>query len=72
MPVKMGELVEGATERFTIEITENGLAITGREGLILRFTAGEALMLLDILTEEEQRLRNMAQEASPGPIKIPV
>ena len=68
----MGASMEGTTERFTIEITENGLAITGGEGLNLRFTACEALMLLDVLTEEEQRLRKMAQEASPGPIKIPV
>lgn len=64
--------MEGATERFTIEITESGLAITGGRGLSLEFTACEALMLLDILTEEEQRLRNMAQEASPAPIKIQV
>ena len=64
--------MEGATERFTIEITEGGLVITDGKGLSLEFTAGEALMLLDILTEEEKRLRNIAQEASPGPIKIQV
>ncbi|MBW2312329.1 MAG: hypothetical protein JRF35_14895 [Deltaproteobacteria bacterium] len=64
--------MEEETERFTIEITEKGLVITGGKGLSLEFTAGEALMLLGILTEEEQRLRNMAQEASPAPIKIQV
>ncbi|MBW1691293.1 MAG: hypothetical protein DRG87_07595 [Deltaproteobacteria bacterium] len=64
--------MEEETERFTIEITDGGLVITGGKGLSLEFTAGEALMLLGILTEEEQRLRNMAQEASPAPIKIQV
>ncbi len=64
--------MEGTTERFTIEITKKGLAITGGKGLSLEFTPGEALMLLHILTEEEERLRNMAQEASPAPIKIQV
>jgi hypothetical protein len=57
-------------ERFTIAIAEGGLVVTSGKGVSLEFTAGEALMLLDILTEEEQRLRNMAQEASPAPIKI--
>jgi hypothetical protein len=62
--------MEGVTEKFTIEITEGGLAITSGEGLSLEFAPGEALMLLDILTEEEERLRNMAQEALPASIEI--
>jgi len=70
--LEMGSCMEEVRERFIIEITEKGLVITGGKGLNLEFTAGEALMLLDILTEEEQRLRNMAQEASPAPIKIQV
>ena len=64
--------MEGITERFTIEVTEGGLVITSVKGLSLEFTACEALMLLDILTEEQKRLRHMAQEASPAPIKIQV
>ena len=63
---------EEVTERFTIEITGGGLVVTSGKGVSLEFTACEALMLLDILTEEEKRLRNMAQEASPAPIKIQV
>jgi len=58
------------TEKFTIEIAKGGLVITSEKGSRLEFTAGEALMLLDILAEEEQRLRSMAQEASPAPMKI--
>jgi hypothetical protein len=64
--------MEEARERFTIEITEKGFAITGEGGVSLEFKACEALMLLDILAEEEQRLRNMAQEASPALMKIGV
>jgi hypothetical protein len=64
--------MEGTTEKFTIEITEGGLVIAGEKGVSLEFTTGEVLMLLDILTKEEKRLRNMAQEASPAPIKIRV
>lgn len=60
------------TERFTIKVIEGGLAITSEKGMRIEFTAGEALMLLDILTEEQERLRTMAREASPAPIKIQV
>lgn len=38
----------------------------------LEFTAGEALMLLDILKNEESELRKIADEAPPMPIKIRV
>jgi len=71
-PVKMGASMEGTRERFSIKIREGGLVITDEKGMRLKFTASEALMLLDILTQEQKRLRNMAQEASPAPIKIRV
>jgi hypothetical protein len=59
-------------EKRTIRITDNGVLITDPEGNALKFTAGEALMLLDILTNEATRLRDMAQEASPFPVKVHV
>jgi len=68
----MGASMRGTRDRFTIEIRQRGLVITSGKGVSLEFTAGEALMLLDILTAEQERLRNMAREASPGPIKIQV
>jgi hypothetical protein len=52
-------------EKFTIEITESGLVVTGEKGDRLEFSAGEALMLLDILKNEEAQLRKMADAASP-------
>jgi len=52
-------------EKFTIAVEEKGLVIVGADGSRIRFTAGEALMLLDILRNEEAGLKKMAQEASP-------
>jgi len=52
-------------EKFAITVEEKGLVITGGDGSRIRFTAGEALMLLDILRNEEAGLKKMAQEASP-------
>jgi hypothetical protein len=59
-----------ATEKFTVEITESGMDITSGEGMSLHFSALEALMLLDILKDEESNLRRAADEASPLPIRI--
>ena len=64
--------MEGMTEKFTVEMTESGVDILGGDGQILHFTAVEALMLLDILKNEEAELKRMAEEASPIPIKIRV
>ena len=64
--------MEGMTEKFTVEMTESGVDILGGDGQVLRFTAVEALMLLDILKNEEVELKRMAEEASPMPIKIKV
>ena len=59
-------------EKYTIEVTDTGLEIFCGGERVLRFTAGEALMLLDILQNEEANLRRMADEASPAPIRINV
>jgi len=65
-----GILMEEITEKFTINITDRGVIITGKKGNSMEFSAGEALMLLDILKDEEAVLRKIAEEASPLPIKI--
>lgn len=60
-------------EKFTIKITDQGLMLTAAESgteKTLSFTAGEALMLLDILKAEESKLRQIARENSPLPISI--
>jgi hypothetical protein len=62
--------MEGIIEKFTINITESGIDIVSGEGTGLHFTAGEALMLLDILRNEETKLKRMADEAAPIPIKF--
>jgi hypothetical protein len=58
------------TKKFTIQMTEKGVTIRGRRRKGLDFTAAEALMLLDILRNEESRLTRMAREASPLPMRI--
>ena len=62
--------MEEIKERFTIRITDEGLSILYQAGTEMRFTALEALMLLDILRNEEDSLRRMADEASPLPVRI--
>ena len=57
--------MNGVDEKFTITVEEEGLAILDKDGGRMRFTAGEALMLLDILRCEEAKLKKMAQDASP-------
>ena len=64
--------MKGITEKFTIRITDNGMAILSGEGKSLHFTAGEALMLLDILRNEEPKLKQMAEETRRIPIQIHV
>ena len=51
-------------EKFTIKVTDKGLVI-GEKGNRMEFSAGEALMLLDILKNEEIELRKMAESATP-------
>ncbi len=57
-------------EKFTFEVTDGGLDIFRSGERVLHFTAGEALMLLDILQTEEANLKRMANETSPSPIRI--
>jgi N-acetyl-beta-hexosaminidase len=57
-------------EKFIIQMTEKGVTIRSGKRKGLHFTASEALMLLDILRNEETRLARMAREASPLPMRI--
>ena len=58
------------TEKFIIQVTETGITIRSGEGVDLRFTASEALMLLHILREEEETLETIARESSPLPMRF--
>ncbi|MDQ1335848.1 MAG: hypothetical protein QG552_2798 [Thermodesulfobacteriota bacterium] len=64
--------MEPFTEKFTIKVTDGGVLMADHEGNSLSFTAGEALMLLDILRAEEAELHDMAEKASPLPASIRV
>ena len=64
--------MEGIREKFTIKVTDSGVVIISGEGDRLHFTPAEALMLLDILRNEELKLKKMAEEASPILMKIKV
>ena len=60
-------------EKFTIRVIDNGVVVIGEKGNRLEFSAGEALMLLDILKNEEVELRKMAEEMESSWLKrIPV
>ena len=59
-----------SAEKFTINFTDQGVLIVGGDGNRLEFSAGEALMLLDVLKNEEFELRKKADEASPLPFRI--
>ena len=62
--------MEESAERYRITIGDGGLEIRNSEGKVLNFTATEALMLLDILKTEEEKLRCLAEKASPLPVQI--
>ena len=64
--------MENMTEKLRITITDSGEVILSDQEKSLHFTASEALMVLDILKSEETKLRRMADEASPIPIKLEV
>ena len=59
--------MEEMKEKFTIRIAANRVDIVDGDGIELRLTAGEALMLLDILRNEEEHLKTEAGKASPLP-----
>jgi len=62
--------MEGSTERYSITVGDAGLEICNTEGKGLSFTAAEALMLLDILKNEEERLKLAAEKASPLQVRL--
>jgi N-acetyl-beta-hexosaminidase len=62
--------MEGTREKFTISVNDKGVFIRAGSGNGMEFSAGEALMLLDILRDEEARLQKMADAVSPLPIKF--
>jgi hypothetical protein len=57
-------------EKFTISVTDTSVVIRNHEDISMEFSAAEALMLLDILSNEASTLRRMADEASPLPIRL--
>lgn len=57
-------------ERYRITVGDGGLEIHPSRGSSLHFTAAEALMLLDILKNEEDKLKRMAEQASPMPVRM--
>ena len=61
---------EAPRERLTITIDDTGVAIgcAGKETVDL--SAAEALMLLDILRNEQDRLERIARKSSPLPFCI--
>ncbi len=61
---------ENMKERFVVQITGEGMEISSNGCPPLRFSACDALMLLDILRAEEENLRRIADEASPLPFRI--
>jgi hypothetical protein len=62
--------MEEVVDKFTIRLSDKGMVILSAKKERLQFTATEALMLLDILKCEEQKLKQMADEARPIPIQI--
>ena len=59
-------------EKFTIKVTDNGVVVIGENENRMEFSAGEALMLLDILKNEEPELRKMAESATPMSLNLNV
>lgn len=62
--------MESAKEKFAIEILDTGTVILRGQNNLLKLSAGEAIMLLDILKNEEAKLKKIAEEASPISIKL--
>jgi hypothetical protein len=58
------------TEKFIVRMTRTGMTLQGGDGSRLRFTASEALMLLDILLEERENLEVLARKSSPLPMRF--
>ena len=69
-PITLIKNIEILMEKFIIKVTDSGVVVIGEKGERLEFSAGEALMLLDILKNEEVELRKMADAASPLPVRM--
>ncbi len=69
-----GTDISAARERLAVRISGGAVVIAQaneNEGICeLHLTPGEALMLLDILQNESERLEEMALKASPIPIRF--
>jgi hypothetical protein len=69
-----GTELAAARERLAVTIGKDAIVIaqTAEDGAPcqLRLTPGDALMLLDILQNESERLEEMAAEAAPIPIRF--
>ncbi len=59
-------------EKFTIKVTDKGVEVISELGNRMEFSAVEALMLLDILKNEELELKKMAEATSPLSLNLKV
>jgi hypothetical protein len=62
--------MEKIKEKYTIRVTESGFVIQKGDETRLEFTPVEALMLLDILKNEESAIKRMAEKTTPLPTRI--
>ncbi|MBW1804553.1 MAG: hypothetical protein JRJ85_27960 [Deltaproteobacteria bacterium] len=67
--------MEEIKQKYIIRVTERGLTERGfviqkGDETRLEFTPVEALMLLDILKNEESAIKLMAEKATPLPTRI--
>lgn len=65
-------MMNKATEKFSVVFTDRGVLIQDIRKRTLKLSAGEALMILDILKNEEYSLREKAKADSPFQINISV
>jgi hypothetical protein len=62
--------MEEIKQKYTIRVTETGFVIQKGDEIRLDFTPVEALMLLDILKNEESAIKRMAEKATPFPSRM--
>jgi hypothetical protein len=70
MQIHMEIFMKQMREKMTIEFTGLGVIIRNASQAVLKLSAREALMLLDILKNEEDQLKDTVREASPIPITL--
>lgn len=67
--------MENGIEKLTVTVGLKGLEIRQKDGDDVKtmvFKPVEALMLLDILQNEEENLRRLAMDESPLPFRIEI